>query len=103
MDIKFYFFDKASNSYVAVSDVSGLRSTIHQLNLDGAYGSTVPHSGGDFSGKVVDNEDGTFSVSIGDADKAVLDCNANPSAMCFRNFGFSYLIGSVSYRLEYNQ
>lgn len=105
LDIKFYFFDKAKNAFVEVSDVTGLRSTIHQLSLDGTYGSAVPHSGGDFSsnGKIADNKDGSFSVLFGDADKAVLDCNANPSAMCFKGFGFSYLIGSVSYRLEYAQ
>ena len=103
MDIKFFFYDRSTNAYVAVSDVTGLRSTIHQLNLDGTYGGSVAHTGGDFSGKVVDNTDGTFSVAFGDGDKALLDCNTNPSAMCFRGFGFSYLIGSVSYRLEYAQ
>ena len=100
-EAKFYFFDKPNNKYREVVDTAGLTKLLHSFNMDGSYSQS--RSGGDLS---VDRQDISFvnGMVLGKLktqDQATYPCPENSGTVqCIKSFGFSYLIGAISYRMS---
>lgn len=96
---KFYFYDKTLAAFREVTDITGLKSAVNEFNMDGSY--SLNHEGGDLSIKTITFNEGIVSGDIAAADQAVWPCPANStSVQCISKLGFSYHIGSISYRMS---
>ena len=105
---KFFFFDKATKAFRAVTDTKGIDALVHSIGFD--LNMRGPGSAGDVhlsadSGKDGDSPAATFAGGVVTANlpaenQAAYGCNESLSEKCIESLGMSYHIGSVSYRLE---
>lgn len=102
VEAKFYFYDKANKEFREVSDVAGLKSLVHSFNMDGKFNLNT--AGGDLSvskEQIEFGDDGIVRMELIDQYQVLFPCPSdNLSVQCIKNFGFSYFIGSISYRLS---
>ncbi|MGE0173139.1 MAG: hypothetical protein AB7T49_10150 [Oligoflexales bacterium] len=104
-EAKFLFYDKAAEEYREVEDTAAIDRMLSEVGIDLNFGDedksdvhVNTDSGEDRTGTF---EDGLFTYEFIDSDKVYLDCSEN--ADCLTSIGMSYVIGSVSYRMELRQ